>query len=47
MDGDLAFEDLRMEAIYEFELTDFPATVAVDSKGRSIHRFVEIGQDIE
>ena len=38
----VAFEDLGMEAIHEFELTDFPVTVAVDSKGRSIHRFVEI-----
>ncbi len=36
----LAFEDLGMEAIHEFELVDFPVTVAVDSRGRSIHRFV-------
>lgn len=35
----LAFEDLGMEAIREFELVDFPVTVAVDSRGRSIHRF--------
>lgn len=35
----LAFEDLGMEAIHEFELADFPVTVAVDSQGRSIHRF--------
>ena len=35
----LAFEDLGMEAIYEFELQDFPVTVAVDSKGRNIHLF--------
>lgn len=35
----VAFEDLGMEAIHEFELEDFPVTVAVDSKGRSIHRF--------
>lgn len=27
----LAFEDLGMEAIHEFELQDFPVTVAVDS----------------
>lgn len=33
----LAFEDLGMEAIHEFELVDFPVTVAVDSRGRSIH----------
>jgi fumarate hydratase class I len=30
-----------MEAIHEFELTDFLVTVAVDSKGRSIHRFAQ------
>lgn len=35
----LAFEDLGMEAIYEFELVDFPVTVAVDSRGRTIHSF--------
>ena len=35
----LAFEDLGMEAIREFELVDFPVTVAVDAAGRSIHRF--------
>jgi fumarate hydratase class I len=35
----VAFEDLGMEAIHEFELKEFPVTVAVDSKGHSIHRF--------
>ena len=35
----LAFEDLGMEAIREFELEDFPVTVAVDARGISIHRF--------
>jgi len=35
----LAFEDLGMEAIHEFDLVDFPVTVAVDSKGRSVHEF--------
>lgn len=35
----LAFEDLGMEAIHEFDLVDFPVTVAVDSRGRSVHRF--------
>lgn len=35
----LAFEDLGMEAIREFELDDFPVTVAVDSRGTTIHRF--------
>ncbi|MBX2808276.1 MAG: fumarate hydratase [Cellvibrionaceae bacterium] len=33
----LAFEDLGMEAIYEFEVRDMPVTVAVDSKGESVH----------
>ncbi len=37
----VAFEDLGMEAIHEYELKDFPVTVAVDSKGRSIHRFAQ------
>ncbi|MXW53764.1 MAG: fumarate hydratase [Gammaproteobacteria bacterium] len=34
----LAFEDLMMEAIYEFEVKDMPVTVAVDSKGNSVHQ---------
>ncbi len=34
----LAFEDLGMEAIYEFDVQDMPVTVAVDSKGVSVHR---------
>ena len=34
----LAFEDLGMEAIREFEVVDFPVTVAVDSRGTSIHK---------
>ncbi|MDX1669341.1 MAG: fumarate hydratase C-terminal domain-containing protein, partial [Limnobacter sp.] len=33
----IAFEDLGMEAIYEFEVTDMPVTVAVDSTGESVH----------
>jgi fumarate hydratase class I len=33
----LAFADLGMEAIYEFEVQDMPVTVAVDTRGRSIH----------
>jgi len=33
----LAFEDLGMEAIYEFEVEDMPVTVAVDSAGTSVH----------
>ncbi|HSV45946.1 MAG TPA: fumarate hydratase C-terminal domain-containing protein, partial [Ramlibacter sp.] len=39
----LAFEDLGMEAIHEFELADFPVTVAVDAQGRCIHRFAVRG----
>jgi fumarate hydratase class I len=34
----LAFEDLGMEAIREFEVVDFPVTVAVDSRGNSVHQ---------
>jgi fumarate hydratase, class I len=34
----LAFEDLGMEGIYEFQVKDMPVTVAVDSKGTSIHQ---------
>jgi len=34
----LAFSDLGMEAIYEFEVTDMPVTVAVDAKGESVHQ---------
>lgn len=33
----VAFEDLGMEAIREFEVRDMPVTVAVDSRGASIH----------
>ncbi len=33
----VAFEDLGMEAVYEFEVADMPVTVAVDSRGASIH----------
>ncbi len=33
----LAFEDLGMEAIYEFEVHDMPVTVAVDANGTSVH----------
>jgi fumarate hydratase, class I len=34
----VAFEDLGMEAIYEFDVQDMPVTVAVDSKGTSVHQ---------
>src|SRR5438874_1060445 len=33
----LAFADLGMEAIYEFEVRDMPVTVAVDANGTSVH----------
>src|SRR5205085_4484175 len=33
----LGFEDLGMEAIYEFEVKDMPVTVAVDANGTSVH----------
>lgn len=33
----IAFEDLGMEAIHEFEVVDMPVTVAVDSRGDSVH----------
>jgi fumarate hydratase class I len=34
----VAFEDLGMEAIYEFDVREMPVTVAVDSKGSSVHQ---------
>ena len=33
----VGFEDLGMEAIYEFEVQDMPVTVAVDASGTSVH----------
>ena len=33
----VAFGDLGMEAIYEFEVQDMPVTVAVDANGTSVH----------
>ena len=33
----VAFEDLGMEAIYEFRVEDMPVTVAVDSDGNNVH----------
>ena len=33
----LGFDDLGMEAIYEFEVQDMPVTVAVDVNGNSVH----------
>jgi len=34
----VAFGDLGMEAIYEFDVQDMPVTVAVDSSGTSVHK---------
>ena len=34
----IAFPELGMEAIYEFEVKDMPVTVAVDTNGESVHR---------
>ncbi len=34
----VAFEDLGMEAIREFEVRDMPVTVAVDSAGNAVHK---------
>ena len=34
----VAFADLGMEAIYEFEVKDMPVTVAVDVNGTSVHQ---------
>jgi fumarate hydratase class I len=34
----VAFPELGMEAVYEFEVEDMPVTVAVDSRGDSVHR---------
>ncbi|MGF7210662.1 fumarate hydratase class I [Skermanella aerolata] len=33
----VAFADLGMEAIHEFEIRDMPVTVAVDARGESVH----------
>ena len=34
----VAFEDLGMEAIREFDVVDMPVTVAVDALGNSVHK---------
>lgn len=47
----IAFEDLGMEAIYEFDVVDMPVTVAVSATGESVHKTgpalwqEKIGQD--
>jgi len=33
----VAFPELGMEAVYEFEVEDMPVTVAVDARGESVH----------
>ena len=33
----LAFPELGMEAVYEFEVKDMPVTVAVDAQGNAVH----------
>jgi fumarate hydratase class I len=34
----LAFPEIGMEAVYEFEVKDMPVTVAVDSGGNAVHK---------
>ncbi|HWS13464.1 MAG TPA: fumarate hydratase [Rhodocyclaceae bacterium] len=34
----VAFPELGMEAVYEFEIVDMPVTVAVDARGQSVHQ---------
>ncbi|MEY4721986.1 MAG: hypothetical protein RIQ46_1711, partial [Pseudomonadota bacterium] len=38
----VGFEDLGMEAIYEFTVEDMPVTVAVDSEGANVHRLAPL-----
>jgi fumarate hydratase, class I len=38
----VGFEDLGMEAIYEFAVEDMPVTVAVSADGRSIHHMAPL-----
>jgi len=38
----VGFEDLGMEAIYEFEVSDFPVTVAVDAEGQNVHHLAPL-----
>ena len=33
----VAFQELGMEAVYEFEVENMPVTVAVDAQGNSVH----------
>ncbi len=38
----VGFEDLGMEAIYEFTVEDMPVTVAVDSEGQNVHQLAPL-----
>jgi fumarate hydratase class I len=38
----VGFEDLGMEAIYEFDVQDMPVTVAVDSEGQNVHHLAPL-----
>lgn len=38
----VGFEDLGMEAIYEFDVADMPVTVAVDSAGQNVHKLAPL-----
>jgi fumarate hydratase class I len=38
----VGFADLGMEAIYEFEVADFPVTVAVDAQGNNVHQLAPL-----
>ena len=38
----VAFEDLGMEAIYEFTVEDMPVTVAVDAEGNNVHQLAPL-----
>ena len=38
----VAFEDLGMEAIYEFTVEDMPVTVAVDAEGNNVHQIAPL-----
>ena len=38
----VGFEDLGMEAIYEFTVKDMPVTVAVDSEGNNVHELAPL-----
>ena len=41
----VAFAELGMEAIYEFDVKDMPVTVAVDSNGESVHESRPAGME--